>query len=153
MLARFVGDVDTLQDLYLRALAPPITAALVICAASITAWLFLPAAGPVVLLSLLVAATVVPALAALMARASGRRQAPARAALSAELVETIEGAAELAIAGRSEERIARLRDADARLARVARRDALAAGATTALGSLVGGLAVVWLLLAVVPAVR
>jgi len=153
LLARFVGDVDALQDLYLRALAPPITGALVICAASITAWVFLPAAGPVVFVSLLVAATVVPALAALMSHASGRRQAPARAALSSELVETIDGAAELAVAGRVEERIARLRAADAHLARVARRDALAAGATTALGSLVAGLAVVWLLLAVVPAVR
>ena len=34
LLSRFVGDVDTLQDLYLRALAPPVVAALVIAAAS-----------------------------------------------------------------------------------------------------------------------
>jgi ATP-binding cassette subfamily C protein CydC len=153
LLSRFVGDVDTLQDLYLRALAPPVAAALTICAASVAAWAFLPAAGPVVFVSLLLAATVVPALAALLSHSAGTRQAPARAALSSELVETIEGAPELVLAGRAAERIERLRAADARVARIARRDALAAGATTALGSLAAGLAVVAVLLVVIPAVH
>jgi len=153
LLARFVGDVDTLQDLYLRALAPPVAAALVICGASLTAWLFLPAAGPVVFVSLLVAATVVPALAALLTAASGRRQARARAALSAELVETIDGAAELAVAGCAGARIERLRAADTRLAAVARRDGIAAGAASALASMLAGMAVVAVLLVAVPAVH
>jgi thiol reductant ABC exporter CydC subunit len=151
LLSRFVGDVDALQDLYLRALAPPVVAALVICAASLTAWLILPAAGSVVFVCLLLAATVVPALAALLASASGRRQAPARAALTAELVETVEGAAELAVAGRARERIARLRAADGRLAALARRDGLAAGATTALGSAAAGMSVVAVLLVAISA--
>ncbi len=151
LLSRFVGDVDTLQDLYLRALAPPVVAALVIAAASLTAWVILPAAGPVVFVCLLLAATLVPAAAALLASSSGRRQAPARAALTDELVETIDGAAELAVAGRAGERIERLRDADARLARLAVSDGLAAGATTALGSLAGGLSVVAVLVVAVAA--
>jgi thiol reductant ABC exporter CydC subunit len=151
LLSRFVGDVDALQDLYLRALAPPVVAALAICAATLTAWLILPAAGPVVFVCLLLAATVVPALAAALASASGRRQAPARAALTAELVETIEGAAELAVAGRAQERIARLRTADGRLAALARRDGVAAGAATALGSAAAGGSVVAVLLVAVPA--
>ena len=153
LLSRFVGDVDALQDLYLRALAPPVVAALTICAASLTAWVILPAAGPVVFVCLLLAATVVPALAALLASASGRRQAPARAALTAELVETIEGAAELAVAGRARERIARLRAADGRLAALARRDGMAAGAATALGSAAAGGSVVAVLLVAIPAVH
>ncbi len=153
LLSRFVGDVDALQDLYLRALAPPVVAALTICAASLTAWAILPVAGPVVFVCLLLAATVVPALAALLASASGRRQAPARAALTAELVETIEGAAELAVAGRARERIARLRAADGRLAMLARRDGVAAGAATALGSAMAGGSVVAVLLVAIPAVH
>jgi thiol reductant ABC exporter CydC subunit len=151
LLSRFVGDVDALQDLYLRALAPPVVAALTICAASLTAWAILPAAAPVVFVCLLLAATVVPALAALLASASGRRQAPARAALTAELVETIEGAAELAVAGRARERIARLRAADGRLAALARRDGAAAGAATALASAAAGGSVVAVLLVAIPA--
>jgi thiol reductant ABC exporter CydC subunit len=153
LLSRFVGDVDTLQDLYLRALAPPVVAALTIAAAALTAWLILPSAAPVVFACLLVASLAVPALAATLAASSGRRQAPARAALSAELVETIEGAAELALAGRAPERIATLRAADARLAGLARRDALAAGSATALGSLAGGLTVVALMAVAIPAVH
>ncbi len=153
LLSRFVGDVDAMQDLYLRALAPPVVAALTICAASLTAWAILPAAGPIVFVCLLLAATVVPALAALLASASGRSQAPARAALTAELVETIEGAAELAVAGRARERIARLRAADGRLAALSRRDGIAAGAATALGSAAAGGSVVAVLLVAIPAVH
>ena len=153
LLSRFVGDVDTLQDLYLRALAPPLVAALVIVAAALTAWLILPAAAPVVFGCLLVASVAVPGLAAALAAASGRRQAPARAALSAELVETIEGAPELVLAGRGEERVSRLRAADARLAALARRDAFAAGSASALGSLAAGLTVVALMAVAIPAVH
>jgi thiol reductant ABC exporter CydC subunit len=153
LLSRFVGDVDALQDLYLRALAPPVVAALAVCAATLTAWLILPAAGTVVFVCLLLAATVVPALAAGLASASGRRQAPARAALTAELVETIEGAAELAVAGRAQERVARLSAADGRLAALARRDGVAAGAATALGSAAAGGSMVAVLLVAIPAVH
>ncbi len=153
LLSRFVGDVDALQDLYLRALAPPVVAVLTICAATLAAWLILPAAGPVVLVCLLLAATVVPALAGALSASAGRRQAPARAALTEELVETLEGAPELVVAGRARERIVRLRAADAHLARLARRDGVAAGATTALGSAAAGASVVAVLLVAVPAVH
>jgi thiol reductant ABC exporter CydC subunit len=153
LLSSFVGDVDTLQDLYLRALAPPVVAALTIAAAALTAWLILPAAAPVVFVCLLVASIAVPGLAAALAASCGRRQAPARAELSAELVETIEGAAELALAGRAADRVRALRAADARLASLARRDAFAAGSATALGSFAGGLTVIALMAVAIPAVH
>ena len=152
LLSRFVGDVDALQDLYLRALAPPVVAALTIAAAAIAAWLLLPAATPALIACLLLAALAVPALTASLAASAGRRQAHARSALTTEVVETIDGAAELAVAGRGVERIARLRAADAHLAALARRDALAAGAATTLGSLCAGLAVMGILLVGIPAV-
>ena len=152
LLSRFVGDVDVLQDLYLRALAPPVVAALSIATAAVAAWLLLPAAAPGLIACMLLAALAVPALAASMAASAGRRQAHARAALTAEVVETIDGAAELAVAGRSEERIGRLRAADAHLASLARRDALAAGTATTLGVLCAGLALLAVLLVGIPAV-
>jgi ATP-binding cassette, subfamily C, bacterial CydC len=153
LLSRFVGDVDTLQDFYLRALAPPIVAALVICGASVAAWLVLPPAAPVLFACLLLASLVVPAIAGGLAASAGRRQAPARAALSAELVETIDGAAELTVARRGPERVARLAAADARLATIAHRDALAAGASTALATLASGLTVIAVLAVAIPAVE
>ena len=153
LLARFVGDVDALQDLYLRGLAPPAVAALVIVAAGITAWFILPAAALVVVLCLLVAALAVPTLAAALAWRSGRHQAPARAALTAELVEAVDGAPELAVAGQAPRRLERIATADRRVGALAKSDALAGGAATALGSLVAGLSVVAVLLVAIPAVQ
>ena len=72
LLARFVHDVDALQDLLLRVL-PPFAIALIAGAATVALlWWLLPAAGAIVLVALLLAATVVPWLTA---RESGRAQA------------------------------------------------------------------------------
>lgn len=153
LLSRFVADVDALQDLYLRALGPPVVAALVILAAALTAWLMLPLAALAVAGGLLVAAILVPALTGALAGAAARRQAPARAALTAELVEAIGGADQLAVAGRGPERVQRVSAADARLAGLSRRDALAGGAATSLQSLLGGMTIVAVLVIGIPAVH
>ena len=144
LLARFVGDVDTLSDLYLRALTPSFVAAIVIAGASLAAWLMLPAAGVAVLVALTLSALTLPWCSAALAARCDRRQAGARARLLAELVESIDGADELRMCGRGEERIAALAASDAELARLSRRDALAA----ALASVLGGLLTAAALLAV-----
>ncbi len=138
LLTRFVGDVDTLSDLYLRTLIPSLVALATIAGASIAAWAMLPEAGPAVLGSLLVAAIALPCLGAAVAASSGRRQAGVRARMTGELIETIDGSAELVLAGRAGERIARLGAIDSELARLARRDALACALATGLGSALTG---------------
>jgi ABC-type transport system involved in cytochrome bd biosynthesis fused ATPase/permease subunit len=100
VLSRFVADVDALQDLYLRAIGPPLIAAAVIGVVGIALLAVLPAAAPILVAALLAAGVLVPAIASRATAASGRRQAPARAELSAELVEIVQGAAELAVYGR-----------------------------------------------------
>ncbi|HSZ68883.1 MAG TPA: ATP-binding cassette domain-containing protein [Solirubrobacteraceae bacterium] len=152
LLARFVADVDTLQDLHLRVLIPGLVAALVALGAGLAAWLALPAAGLVVLAALALASAVLPALSGALAARSGRRQAPARARLTAQLLESVDGAAELALAGRSEEHVARLRAQDAELAALGRADALAAAAATLLGGALTGAGVVALMLVAIPVV-
>lgn len=153
LLSRFVADVDSLQDLYLRALAPPVVAALVIVSAGLFGWLVLPAAGLVVGGGLLVAALVVPLLTGVLAAAAGRRQALVRATLSSELIEAIDGSIELAVAGRGPERVSRLDQLGDRLAWIARRDALAGACATVLGSLLTGFTILAALLVAIPAVR
>jgi thiol reductant ABC exporter CydC subunit len=153
LLSRFVGDVDALQDLYLRALAPPVVALLVVLGAGVAAGLMLPAAALVVAGSLLLAATTVPLLTGYLAASAGRHQLPARAALTSELVEAIDGASELAVAGRGPDRVERIESAGHTLTGIARRDALAGGVATALGSLLSGLAVIAVLLVAIPAVH
>ncbi|HYF28678.1 MAG TPA: thiol reductant ABC exporter subunit CydC [Baekduia sp.] len=138
LLTRFVQDVDTLQHLWLRAAGPPLMAVLTALVAVAFAWTVLPAAAVALAIGLGVAGTVLPALTAALGRAAARRQAALRADLTTELLEVVQAAPELVVAGRGPEREARLAAADARLRRVAVRDALAGSVAIAGGSLVQG---------------
>jgi thiol reductant ABC exporter CydC subunit len=151
LLARFVADVDSLQDFYLRALAPPLVALMVILAAGITAAIMLPLAGAVLIVCLLSTALVVPLLAAGLAASSGRRQAGARARLTEELLEALEGSVELAVAGRAQERVTRIDGASRKLTRLGVRDAVAGAGATTLQTLCVGATVMAVLLVAVPA--
>ena len=84
---------------------------------------------------------VVPALTIAMTRAAGRRQGAARSELTAELVELLRGAPELVVYGREEDTLARIRTRSSELARLGRRDALAAGLAEGLSILIAGLTV------------
>lgn len=152
VLDRFTGEVDTLQDLYLRALGPPLVAIVVILAVGMAMTFVLPAGAVILVVALVVAGTAIPALALVLTRRSGRRQGPARAALSAELVDVIQGAPELAVYGRQADWAARVRRADALLMESQRRDALAAAVSAVLSVLVAGAALVGVAAAGVSAV-
>ncbi|MBJ7519906.1 MAG: thiol reductant ABC exporter subunit CydC [Solirubrobacteraceae bacterium] len=141
LLSRMVADVDALQDLYLRGLLPPFIALAAGVVAVIAAAIFLPLAAVILAVGLLVQGLAVPALAGRLNRSAGRRQAAARAALSAELVETLRAAPELVAFGAAAGREERIAAADRDLDRVARRDAWVAGLGDALGILVTGVTV------------
>jgi thiol reductant ABC exporter CydC subunit len=153
LLSRFVADVDALQDLYLRALAPPLVAAVCGAAAVLAAGVILPVAGLVVAAFLVAGGVGLPLLTGALARSAGRRQAAARAALATEVVELAEGGAELVAFGCGAERVQRLRAADRALRRLARRDALAGAVATALSSVLAGGAAVAVLAVATPAVH
>ena len=141
LLARMVGDVDALQGLYLRGLGPPLVALAAAAACIGVAAALLPEAAAVLALGLLVGGLLVPAAAGALGRAAGRRQAAARAALTAELVEILRGGPELVAFGREEDALARVRSRSSELARLGRRDGLVAGLSDALMILVTGLTV------------
>ena len=151
LLARMVGDVDALQSLYVRGLGPPIVALLVGAASVAVAAVVLPAAGAILAVGLLLAGLVVPLAGSALSRAASRRQAGVRGQLTAELVEVLRGAPELVAYGREEETLRRVRAADRELARLARRDALAAGLADALSILVVGATVAGVLAVAVAA--
>src|SRR6185312_8950563 len=145
---RFVGDVDSLSDITLRGVIPGLVAVAVIAAATLAAWLILPAAaGPVA------ASLLVPWLAARVAASADARQAAARGRLSEQLLEALEGSEELLLYGRRGERIARLDAAEAELARLARRDAVAASVAKAAGGLIDAAGIVLLLAVAIAAVH
>jgi thiol reductant ABC exporter CydC subunit len=151
LLAHFVGDVDSLQNLYLRGLLPPVVALGAGAGAVGLVAAILPQAGLVLAAGLVAAGTVVPFTSAALARRSAALQAPARGALSAELVETLAGGAELVAYGRLEDRLGRVGSADGRLVRAARRAALADGTGEGLRLLATGLTVAGVLAVAVSA--
>ncbi len=136
LLSRFVGDVDRMQDLYLRGLAPPMIAiATSLVCVGIAAFV-LPIAGITLAVMLLLGGVAAPALTRWAARSAGRRQAGARSELAVNLHEIAAGGAEIAVAGREHDWLARTAGADREVTRLQRRDAvnggLAAGLTTLL---------------------
>ncbi len=141
LLSRMVADVDTLQNLHLRGLAPPAIALIAGSTAVIAAAVMLPAAGAVLAVGLLASATLVPLLGAAAGRWA-RATAEARGTLSAEVVELLRAAPELAVHGAEQPSLARLGVADGRVAQLSRREGVVAGATDGLAVLITGLTVV-----------
>ena len=150
LLSRFVIDVDELQHRDLRVRWPAAIAATAIVTTTLLATAIHPPAGLVLGAGLVTSATLVPALAYLSARHQLRRQGGARAALVDELVEALDSAPELALAGRTQERLARLDAASDDLTRIARRDAAAAALAQGLGTLVAGATLIGVLLVGTP---
>ncbi len=145
LVARMVADVDALQGLYLRGVGPPLVALVVALGCVVATAIELPAAALVLALGLVLGGAIVPALAAVLGRHVGRRQAPARGELGAELVELLRGAPELVAFGQEDAALDRVRRTDQELARLARRDALVAGLADAASTAVAGLTTVGVL--------
>jgi len=140
LLARLISDVDAAQDLFVRGLAPPLTAALVGTAATLAAAAVLAPAGLVLCAGLLLAGLAVPLLAAATARRSALRSAEARGRLGAVLTDMLTGAADLHVFGATRTALAGASQLDAELTRLARRSATAAGLGAGLTSAAAGAA-------------
>ncbi len=136
LLARLVGDVDGLADLWLRVLLPYGSAVLVAAGAvALIGWL-VPAAGIAVAAGLAVTAIGAPIAAIIVSRRAERSLAPARGDLADAAIDVLRGAPEILAAGAATRAIDGVRIVDGRLAAAERRSALGAGT----GGLVAGLA-------------
>jgi len=140
LVSRVVDDVDSLQDVVLRVIEPFAVAVLVGCGTVAALWWFLPEAGLVLLVALALSATAVPWLTGRLSRREESRQATVRGALHADVVDLVEGAAELVVLGAADEQLARIQSADDALRSVARRGAGTAGIGLGLTTALAGLA-------------
>jgi thiol reductant ABC exporter CydC subunit len=145
LLTRMVADVDALQGLYLRGVGPVLVAVAAGAACVGASAAFLPAAGAVLAVGLVLAGVVVPLVAARLSRVSGRREAPARGELTAEIAELLRAAPELVAYGAQADVLDRVRASDRELDRIARRDVLGGGLADGLSILVAGLTLVGVL--------
>ena len=151
LLSRLVADVDALQNLHLRGTLPPLVALASGAVSVAVAAAVLPGAAVVLAAGLVAGGVAVPLAVGALRRRAGARETDARAALASELVERLDGAAELAVYGRTDESLGVVASADGELVAVARRAALADGAANGLGLLVTGATVAGVLAAAVSA--
>ena len=145
LLAAMVGDIDALQNLFLLGVSPPLVAIVAGGISVAIAAAFLPSAGLILAVGLLAGGIGIPALAALVSRRAGARQSAARGELTAELVDLLRGAPELAVLGADERAVQAVRALDEELVHLARRDALVSGFLEGLSVAVAGLTVAGIL--------
>jgi ATP-binding cassette, subfamily C, bacterial CydC len=140
LLARMVADVETLQDFFLRGLAPPAAALLV---AALAAWLlgrFDARLAWLLLLFLFLAGVVVPFLARALGRHAGKRIIVIRSELNGALVDGIQGAPDLLVSGAEGRHLGRVREASRALSALQLRMASVSGLSAALNGFLMNLA-------------
>jgi ATP-binding cassette subfamily C protein CydC len=153
LLSRLVADIDTLQEFYIRVIAPPIVA---ICIGGIM-WFVLGAYAvrfAVMLLSFFLLAGVgVPLLTYLLSRKLGQHMIATRSALRMDLVDSIQGVADLLAFNHEQEQIQKAGRLNRQLVRLQAGMACIGGLREALGIvLVDGCAWTMLFIAI-PLVR
>ncbi len=153
LLSTFVGDVDQMQNLYLRGLAPPLIAVVSSLVCVVAAALMLPLAGLVLAAMLLLGGVGMPMVTRAAARRAGRRQAAARSALSTDLLEIATGSAELAVAGRERDWLQRVAASDRRVVELQRSDAVSGGLAVGLSTLLSVLTIIAVTAVTIPAVH
>jgi len=145
LLARLIGDIDGLADLWLRVLLPYASAAVVAVAAVVLVGWFVPQAALVLAVSLLVSAVLAPLAAAAVSRRAEARLAPARGDLADTAMDLLRGAPEILAAGIVPAAIAEVSAVNARVLAGERRAAAGSGISTLVASLSAG-ASAWLAL-------
>lgn len=104
LLARIVGDVESLQHYFLRVVYPPIILVMVFLATILFASAFSLWIAGLFVLGLLIAAYVVPAVVLLGHRKNYRRAREQRAQLSTDMTELLYGFRDLKVYGQLEQR-------------------------------------------------
>jgi ATP-binding cassette subfamily C protein CydCD len=125
LLARIISDVGTLENFYVRVVAPPLTALLMMIGVSI----FLASSDPrlawLLISFFLILGLILPALAQTMSQRPGAEVVAQRADLNIQVVDGIQGLADILAFGHAQERLSKITstgksygDSQKRLARI-----------------------------------
>jgi len=102
LLTRIIADIDTLQDLYLRVLVPPVAAAFAVSLGCIILGGFSPELGLALLVFVIICGVLIPVALHRLTRTSSESLLRQQANLNATLVEGITGIADLIAFGRED---------------------------------------------------
>ncbi len=117
LLSRVVDDIESLQNVYLRAIAPPLVALLVAAGLTLVFAAFDPLVALIALAFMLAAGISAPLLTWRIGQGAGRERVQARSELNAALIDTIQGIGETLVYGRDA-----LRELDALNARLSQQE-------------------------------
>jgi ATP-binding cassette subfamily C protein CydC len=153
LLSRIVADIGTLENFYVRAVAPPFVATMVGLVMAVflghfngrLVWAFLGV--------FLLAGVGVPLLSRLLSREPGRRLVATRGELDAVLVDGIQGVAELVAFGQEKAHVAHVRTLSGTLIGQQVRLTTTGALNNALNSFLTSLAVLVVLVMAIPSVR
>jgi len=137
-----VSDVDSVQDLVVRILVPLATGICSAVAGAVLTALILPIAGLVLGVGLTMAGIVIPYLARVAGRRISEPLAAQRGQLGGQIVEALEGAADILSFGATSQTLTALNGAELAIARTAQRSAAVAGAAVGLAALAAGTTVI-----------
>jgi ATP-binding cassette subfamily C protein CydCD len=150
LFARILGDIESLENFYVRVVAPPLSAIVV----GLAVWLFLhrfhQQVAQVWAACWLSAALGIPAVARWLGRHPGRRVVELRAEMSTALVDGIQGMAELIAYGRGAAWADRVDQLSCSWVVAQRKMALINGLQNALSGLLANLSVWFTLIVAIP---
>jgi ATP-binding cassette, subfamily C, bacterial CydC len=152
LLSRAVGDIETLENFYVRAVAPPLSAVLVTVGVSLFLGRYDARLGFVLAGALVVSGAGLPLLAHLLGRSPGQAVVERRAALNNAVVDTVQGMGDLLAFGQAPASIKKALAAGQALGKAQVRVGRVGALVNALGLLLSGLALGGVLVIGIPLV-
>jgi len=152
LLQRAVADIDILQNFYIRIIAPPLVAVII----GIGMWILLGAFGGIFALIyiafFLVSSIGVPLLAHLLGKKIGRQLVETRSDLHVQLVDSVQGLADLVAFGQEERQAEQIQALNKQLQRMQMAMAYVSGLQGSLTNLLMNLTAWTILLFAIPIV-
>ncbi len=153
VLTRVVSDIETLQNFYVRVLAPPLVALVIAIITGVYLASFSTTLALVVLAFMFLVGVVLPILAQQTSQRFNNQTIQLRAELNAQLVDGIQGIADVIAYGREAAYLERVRATSGALIRAQTHLAIIAGAHNALGNALTYLAMWSALVITIPLVN
>ncbi len=153
LLARVVADIETLENLYLRVIAPPVVAVLVALLGAVLLGSFDPRLAAILLVFLLLTGLGLPLLTHHLGRQTGQQMVKIRSELNCALVDGIQGLAALLAFGQEGRQLDTIRQLGHSLARRQGSVAHIGGLQAALVGLLMNLATLAVLAVAIPLVN
>ncbi|GCF07201.1 thiol reductant ABC exporter subunit CydC [Dictyobacter arantiisoli] len=150
ILRRAVSDIDTLQNFYIRVLAPPLVAVII----GIVMWIFFGFFGAVFGLIFiafyLISAVVIPWLSHLLGQRVNRETVSTQAELEAQLVDSVQGIADLVAFGQEERQEQQIQLLNKKMRRLQTTNSYVSGMQGTLTNLIMNLSAWTMLIVAIP---